>query len=154
MLGCAWTPTPGCLPVPIAKPANRAVSHNELGAQECALSSSLPRSNPPKPGTALPVQETCREHAVSHNNPESSFIVTTTRKAEPRLQAPEGAGCYTAFPSPQEILEIRPNCSTSFGQCLQGISSSMRHWVVLLIFSVFLLTKNMVSSQQTCAPAC
>lgn len=73
-----------------------------------------------------------KEHAVSRNNPESSLIMTTTRKAELSLPAPQGAGCYTAFPSPQEILEIRPNCSTSFGQRLQGTSSSMRHWVVLI----------------------
>lgn len=56
-LGCAWTPTPGCLPVPIAKPAKITVSHNELGAEECARSSSLLGSNPPEPSIALPLQK-------------------------------------------------------------------------------------------------
>jgi len=56
--GCAWTLTPGCLPVPIAKPAKITVSYNKLGAEmECAQSSSLSGSNPSKPSIALPQQE-------------------------------------------------------------------------------------------------
>lgn len=102
------------------------MSHNELGAEECARSSShqgVTLSNP-----ALLCHCEREKPAVSRNGPDSSYVMTFTGKAELGLPAPESRERYTAFPSPQEISEIHPNCSTCSSQGQQGVSSDVRCW--------------------------